>query len=411
MGRDGWFFFSDAGSRKSMQRLPLFSDPQLQAWASSLQERQIAYRNVGTKLWLVLPPDKHSIYGHMLANGLIGPGSGRLSQLAAYLREHTTVQVMDFSRALRAASSNKPVFFRRDTHWNTLGQAIAYQTLMASIQEAYPSIRPRTLDELVVTDIAQPGGDLAFMSGLAGLDPDVAPFVQWPTDTLARPKQGGSPGSVPQQALGQSALELVAPRGELSHLFMFGDSFGESLITVIGQHFENTNFWRGREFDDAAVAAAQPEVVIYEMVERYLYDLPPPRPYQIPEPLFYAAGFFAPESGDVGMYRWMGRKGELKVQPRDVPMQLSLDLEGGLFEVSVDGQVLGQIDALQKRAHSSFKLLPLAHDAEVRWRTVHITAISPLRRPAPSATAAADAVDARDVSGRIFDVRWQQVSL
>ena len=408
VGRDGWLFFSDAASRKSMRRSPLLSDSELQAWASALADRSEAYAKFNTRLWLLLPPDKHSLYDDALPLGLITHDGGRLHQLVQYLQTHTHVPVVDSLSALRESKSERPLFFRQDTHWNTVGQAVAYEHLLTHLKKAYPVLRPKDWHEISIDEIVRPGGDLANIAGLSKMLSETAPTVQWPGDLLAHGTSNvADPGF--NGALGKSSVRMVAEGGELRQLFMFGDSFGESLLATVGQHFQQANFWRSHQFDDAVVAAAKPEVVIFEMLERYLYEKPAPEPYRKPDPFFFGAGFFEPESDASTMFRWMGQQGELKLERTEVPMRLTLDVEGGLFEVKAEGNVLGRIDAVGKRTRFSLAVAPST--ADTTWRTVEITALSPLRRLDAKQAATFDVADHRRVSGRIFDVQWRDASL
>jgi hypothetical protein len=92
-------------------------------------------------------------------------------------------------------------------------------------------------------------------------------------------------------------------------------------------------------------------------------------------------------------------------------MRLSLDVEGGVFEVAVGGTVVGRIDAVGKRTQSSFEISPSKVKYDTTWDKVEITALSPLRPRKVTQAAAADVVDDRHVSGRFFDIQWRDASL
>jgi hypothetical protein len=58
---------------------------------------------------------------------------------------------------------------------------------------------------------------------------------------------------------------------------MFHDSVGEGLIGFLAPHFRRAVFVHDVDFNPAAVEAERPDVVVCEIVERYLMRYPQDR--------------------------------------------------------------------------------------------------------------------------------------
>jgi hypothetical protein len=95
------------------------------------------------KLMIVLVPNKHTVYRHLLEGKQKKPIGGQdlLPELASALRA-AGISAIDLTPVLRrqadaAFSQNKYVYWRNDTHWNADGVGIAADEIV----RAFPELR------------------------------------------------------------------------------------------------------------------------------------------------------------------------------------------------------------------------------------------------------------------------------
>jgi hypothetical protein len=166
----------------------------------------------------------------------------RLDQMMSQLRSYPDIPMVDPREALLAMKPQWPIYYKTDTHWNSLGGFVAYREIMSRLEKRRPSLKPLALADFELTIATRPGGGLAEMLALQ----------DWMTDLEVTLK--------PQA--------VTPPRKKLGKLLVFGDSFRYAMIPFLEHHFEQVVLRDGR-FDARVVERDKPDVVIIEMVERY----------------------------------------------------------------------------------------------------------------------------------------------
>src|SRR5207302_6354416 len=91
----------------------------------------------------------------------------KLDQLVAYMKAHSTVQVLDLRPALIEAKKAGVLFLKTDTHWNSLGAFIGCQQLADALSHDFPAIKPLLLEAFDRRTEIGPAGDCAQFIGQA----------------------------------------------------------------------------------------------------------------------------------------------------------------------------------------------------------------------------------------------------
>ena len=275
LGKDGWLFYADPtdGNELLCSRRSQFNKGQLALWAAALETRRMFLEKKGIHYAFLVVPCKHTIYPEYLPEVMypVRPQS-RLDQLIDYVAKHTQVQILDVRPALIGAKPLGRLYYMTDTHWNTLGAFIAYKQVLSRVEAWYPDVKPHQLSDYSLKD-GRFSGDLASMAGLQSeltegekvLTPKFKSFTSFISDAGE---------IVPRPAMRVDILRSENPNAPIPKLVMFRDSFSSALLPYISEHFRSAVFlWRG--FDTSIVEKEKPDVVIEEMVERYLMnDLP-----------------------------------------------------------------------------------------------------------------------------------------
>src|ERR1017187_11022179 len=70
----------------------------------------------------------------------------KLQQLADYMKTHSTVEFIDLTQSLTDAKKIRVEYLKTDTHWNSFGAFVAYQTLAQALTRQFPELQPLPAD-------------------------------------------------------------------------------------------------------------------------------------------------------------------------------------------------------------------------------------------------------------------------
>ncbi len=271
VGRERWLFVGRESpavdERRYFLGLHPFADDELDRWCRVLEERRRWLAERGIAYRLVVAPNKSSIYPERMPPGYPHGRRTRLDQLGERLAAVATgFPLLDLRPALRAGKGQGLVYWPTDSHWNDLGRYLAYREIARSLAEVFPSLQ------------ALPADDFAFVPGPRSRDLEELLLIPWdPPGHFRR--------MVPRRPLPEVAATveeggawtlLRCRRAARRSAVVIHDSFGETLKPLLAQHFRRSRWTldRGHVFPAAAIARLRPQVVIEEIVERYLDEEP-----------------------------------------------------------------------------------------------------------------------------------------
>jgi alginate O-acetyltransferase complex protein AlgJ len=276
IGRDGWLFYSGEDMIENVQGINPFTPDQLKAWQSLLESRRDWCVRHGSAYIFVIPPDKHSIYPEYLPDWLLPVKKpDKLDQFMAYMKTNSTVPILDLRPALLAAKTNGILYFSTDSHWNYLGAFAGCQSLVRTLSGQLPGLKPLPPDTFEWQFAPQAGKDLARMLGLEqsmtekanvlfSLRPPLKPLsVTIDTNLLIKIRTKETAPMVTENPDGKGKAIL------------FQDSFGRYCVPYLGYHFNKVFYIWQYDWDMAFLEQQKPDVVIDEMVERYLDSIDP----------------------------------------------------------------------------------------------------------------------------------------
>ncbi len=278
-GKGDWLFYADdSGVRDWIQERP-YTDTELRQWLLALERARDWLASRGTRFLFVIAPDKPTIYPEMMPDSLrrLHP-SFRADQLLAYMRAHSTVEMLDLRPAILAEKPHELLYHHYDTHWNDRGALIGYQQIAMRLHQWYPVIEPMQRSDFVATPGA-PSGDPVALLGLVDAGkrtmPGLVPRRGWSSVVVypAQPNAYGEDGTSVSEVHPGTGLRAV----------MFRDSFSSRLIPLLSEHFSRILYQWQKDFDADLVRQERPDIVIQEMVTRHMYDFVP-TPELVPDP-------------------------------------------------------------------------------------------------------------------------------
>ncbi len=275
LGKSGWLFFASESAVSSYRATRPFSLEQLEQYRRLIEARRDWLAGRGARYLIVIAPNKDTIYPEFMPEtyNKLNPRS-RLDQLVDYMRERSSVPILDVRDELRRTKKAERVYDITDSHWNPRGAYVAYARIMETISEWFPEARVTPRSQF--RDVARngPGGDLARMLGIPDSFPEehlsMIPLDGWHF------RQTDEPWDMTFR--GGPTLRMERVDAKLPGLVIFRDSFGGHLIPFLAAHFQRTLCVWDHNLDRAVIERERPALVISEMVERALeWELPSDR--------------------------------------------------------------------------------------------------------------------------------------
>ena len=259
IGRDNWLFYPRNQMVEHYRGVRQFTPQNLRDWQALLEQRRDWLARRGIKYLFVIAPDKQSIYSQYLPAWMtkVRPET-KLDQFFAYLRAHSTVEVVDLRPALLDSRRIAPVYFKTDTHWNALGGFVACQ----EIAKKLPGLEPLSLASFELKKTDGPGGDLAVALGLKMTEENAVSLT--PNPGVPRLEMSADLANHPEYRVPSITKNS---RGKGAAL-VYCDSFGIELTPFLGCHFGKVTYLRKYELDAEWIEQEKPDVVISETVER-----------------------------------------------------------------------------------------------------------------------------------------------
>lgn len=257
IGQQDWLYYTGEDNIRDYECTAPFNQNELATMRERLLDWQKQLQARGIRFYVVITPNKESIYPQYLPEN-IRPGrrACRIDQVMAILQE-TPLKVLDLRAAMQNAAQTAQVYHRTDTHWNATGALIASCEILELIQQDFPDVSIPKLEEYQSVTRAISGDLAEFL-------PANARFVEQAVQLS--PIQ---PTAILEEGEGRSIISYISG-SSLPNVIVFRDSFSDALIPFLSQHFAHVLYIHSFSLDLALVEQAQPDLVIYQIAQRYL---------------------------------------------------------------------------------------------------------------------------------------------
>jgi hypothetical protein len=271
IGKDGWLFFTKDRNEDLIdlyRGITLFTDDELAKIKKNLEERRDWLKAQGIPFVLMVAPNKETIYGEYLNDNIKKvQDKTRLDQLIDYLNKNSDIKIVDIRDELISKKPEERLYDKTDSHWNEYGAYYGYKAILNEINKYLPNVKPKELNEFeVVKKVAGEGGDLAKMLSIPKAFNEEYILLQPKKEKAFVPV--GNFGYKLDQGLVTENKDRTLPR-----LLMFRDSFTVKMTPFISEHFSTAVYQWNHNFDPNLVKEVKPDVVVHEVVERFLSDL------------------------------------------------------------------------------------------------------------------------------------------
>lgn len=276
-GKQHFLFYAGDKSLESYDGSRPITDCDIDSWVLLLNRRQAWLATKGIPLFVLLAPDKQTIYPEFMPDGIHHAIPTSADRWVAAIRSRTHVPLIDMRPPLTAEKERRRVFHKTDTHWDPWGAYIAYREFLNEIARVSPplgaKIGPPVDPTTLTTDFKTITGDLNRLLGLSILEGERA------QDFLpAHP--------VPIRA-DDAVVDGGTGNPKQPRMLMFRDSFASAMAPFLAPHFDHIFGTAIPVFDPDLVKKEHPDLVVVELVERHLnfaVPIDPDNALNVPDP-------------------------------------------------------------------------------------------------------------------------------
>ena len=270
VGRNGWFFHrSDDRVLDQARGVERFTPVALETWVREMEARQRWLAERGIDFLVVIAPSKHSIHPEYLPEWVNQVAPTRFEQLAERLAQGSPLELLDLHGPLRRASDREHVYLHSDGHWNDLGAFVAYRAIAEWIAARHPATRVLSREDFELRWRAEAVGTITRGLNLRDFVHEDVPelALRGPSRVVTEETNGVGPLFGPLRVFITKTDLVGAPK-----VMFFRDSFATRVARFLKESVHEVVLVHHRQgsFRKAEIERFEPDIVIYEMVERGL---------------------------------------------------------------------------------------------------------------------------------------------
>ncbi|MBI1319006.1 MAG: hypothetical protein GC168_08655 [Candidatus Hydrogenedens sp.] len=269
IGKDGWLFLSGVSNVDTYRVHSPLTEADLEHRLADYQSQRAACLKQSALHLVVWGPNKSTIYPEYLPGWMTRlHDRTNLDALQEYVTQRSDIEMVDLRPALLRGKQDTRVYYRAESHWNTLGAYIAYRTILEHIGDRVPGIQVLTKDDVTFELRPRNQADTILPFAIPAYQ---AEWVEGATIKNPRSRFLGREIEGLDLKRDVDLLEYVSGDGLTGPtLLMFHDSFGYPMMPFLVETFARCVFVRRPSFNERIIEAVKPDVVIDLQVERKL---------------------------------------------------------------------------------------------------------------------------------------------
>ena len=263
--QDNWLNYIGELSLDDYQNAIPFTDNELVVILNNLTRINDLLERQGIEFYLIIPPNKSSIYPEYMPDEIPVLGiQSRLDQLVIQLYGNENIKLIDLRSSLKEARNIKTVYYHSDSHWNSYGAWIAYHEISEILSKDFKEIKPHDLKEYRSIQGTFNQGDLALIAGNLQISEEETYLYPIFNDDV-----------ILSNEVRNDIKYVITEKntGNLPRAVIFRDSFYTGLLPLLADHFSYAIHVWSSDFDKQIVEEAKPDIVIFEVSERYIHKL------------------------------------------------------------------------------------------------------------------------------------------
>ena len=260
LGKDNWLFYksvTDGNLELDYSGESSYSDETMREIAANLDEMNRYFAEKGVEFLVLIPPNKSQIYSDKVTEWERISDFSRTDRLVEYLKDNTEVTVLHPKEEIRRYADSYDLYYKYDSHWNTLGAYIAYENLLENLGYEIENLEELQIENKDLPNYDVVADDLARMLGMRWKFSDEQIYS---VEGYRYPLEADDEKIVHQKNENSVYQEKV---------MMIGDSYGASIVPYFSEDFKEFYFCHRNSYTKELMEEFTPDIVILEYVERY----------------------------------------------------------------------------------------------------------------------------------------------
>lgn len=273
VGQDGWLFYrgNQANGEDPVadyKGTNLFTEKELsQIWMQMASAKNLC-EVMDAQFAVMVVPSKARVYSDKMPESYGDPGDGRIAQVTEYLRQQgiTVVNPTGALLRYRAEHPEEQLYRKYDTHWNRVGAYLAAQELDSALGvSSLPD-----LSEIGRAAAPAQNYDLARLMHLGqiltkdGADGEQEPAGYADTDEISCEMSADTT---------EYRYTDSSSGADARSILIIGDSFAPIMTDYVASDFQKVTMEYYYVYTPDMLETYRPDVVVYEVNERYLMNL------------------------------------------------------------------------------------------------------------------------------------------
>lgn len=274
IGKNGWLFNNMNSSVNQYLGRKILSNKQIEKRCKVLTKNFNYFKSKNTPFYFFVAPDKHTIYNEFLPDYLNYSNNHlqNYDRIYYYLNRNTSLKPIDVrSKLLAEKVKRHDLYYKSDTHWNSVGSFNAYLEVISRINsdlEKQKQVYKLTWKDAKVEYFKKGDGGLHKMLASLFQYEEEAPVVRLKENRITKSELNGPRG--PHTAKETRVFSTSTSNGPT--LLLIRDSFSSAMIPFYAHSFSKiiTVHHEQGNWDTNILKKHKPDIVIFEMVERFL---------------------------------------------------------------------------------------------------------------------------------------------
>ncbi|MCJ2021493.1 hypothetical protein MKK84_29440 [Methylobacterium sp. E-065] len=282
VGQDGWLFW--VGRAREVEVFygdsPL-SRRILARWAQLIDRRARRLDALGIRHVHAVVPDKLAVYPDTLGRAFPGLDNPPAVRLARLLKPDGGTRMLDLLTPLRAARGDEPVYLQTDTHWTYRGYLTAYRALCEALdapvaEHVFTGVHERARFTFDLGEKLKPPIEEDYVAYNFSRRAD-----RVDANALVHVRESGRAIRPRGLFVGSRVVMRNDAAPDPRRVVLFGDSYiyspGARLTAMLAESFAEVHAIWSANLDWAYIESVKPDVLIFEIAERFLRQVPTDR--------------------------------------------------------------------------------------------------------------------------------------
>lgn len=265
IGEDNWLFYcstNDGDPIACYQGNNLLSREELREITVNCLKQRDYLASLGKEFVIFVAPNKERMYSEYMPRKYGIPAENyRALQIVNYLKKHTDLRIVyPYEELIYAKNNiNENIYYKTDTHWSPIGAYIGSQVLLQELGIEIPKLDS---GQITISTRGNITGDLASFLGL------VKQLERIDSEYTIEGYNAHN-----YECLGgefSGAILCTAVNADPRKLYVVRDSFSSAMIPYLGSQFNESCFRHRDSYTYNDFLLQNPDVVVYETVERYI---------------------------------------------------------------------------------------------------------------------------------------------